>query len=274
VPTVKLELESRPESLIVVRGMLAGVAALLGFDAELLHGLKTVVSEACNNVVLHAYDGEPGPFAVGLEIAPDGVEASVRDWGCGIRHVAPSEDRIHVGLAVISAFADRTQFVRAPGGGTEVRMAFTGRSGIRTLERQGIHEPGEGATVELSGDAIATVSPVGMLAAVLARVATGLAASARFSLDRFCDVYLVTDVIAAHAEGSATGECLNFAIDARDRRLEMAVGPLRSGSGIERRGDGGLGGLGSALALLGVDLAVEPVVGAEVWRMAVLDRDD
>lgn len=167
MPTVKLELESRPEALIAVRGMLVGVADFLGFDGELVHSLKTVVSEACNNVVLHAYGEEPGPFTVALEIVPDGVEATVRDWGCGIRQVAPSEDRIHVGLAVISALADRTQFVRAAGGGTEVRMAFTGRSGIRVLEAPVDPEPAAPVDVELSGDAIATLSPVGLLAGVL-----------------------------------------------------------------------------------------------------------
>ena len=73
--TVNLELESRPECLALVRGMLVGIADLLGFDQELLHNLKTVVGEACNNVIVHAYDGEPGPLAVGLEIEQDRVEA-------------------------------------------------------------------------------------------------------------------------------------------------------------------------------------------------------
>jgi serine/threonine-protein kinase RsbW len=278
VPTVKLELESRPESLSLVRGMLVGVADLLGFDPELLHNLKTVVSEACNNVVLHAYGGKPGPFSVGLEITPDEVEATVRDWGCGIRHVAPSEDRIHVGLAVISAIADRAQFLRAPDGGTEVRMAFTDRSAIGTFEPPLDAErdellPDEPLPVKLSGDAIATLEPVGLLAGVLARVATALAARARFSLDRFCDVYLVTDAVAAHAEGSAVSDRLSFAVAAREQRLELTVGPFRAGSGVELLGDPPLGRPASALSLLAVELAVEPVVGAEMWRLVVLDGD-
>lgn len=269
--TVKLELDSRPESLVLVRGMLVGVADLLGFDPELLRNLKIGVSEACNNVVLHAYDGEPGPLAVGLEIAPDGVEAMVRDWGRGIRTVARSDDRIHVGLAVISALADRAQFVRAPDGGTEVRMAFTGRRGIHALEPAPDSEAGEPVAVELSGDAIATLSPAGLLAGVLARVATALAAHAHFSLDRFCDVYLVTDAVAAYAEASAVGDRLNFAIAARNRRLELTVGPFRAGSGLQLRADTGGGRLGSVLSLLGVELAAEPVAGAELWHLVVLD---
>ena len=61
-PTVRLDLESKPETLTIVRGMLGGVAEPLAMDAELLDDLKTAVSEACNNVVLHAYEGEPGPM--------------------------------------------------------------------------------------------------------------------------------------------------------------------------------------------------------------------
>jgi serine/threonine-protein kinase RsbW len=282
VPTVKLELESRPESLVLVRGMLGGVADLLAFDPELVHNLKTVVSEACNNVILHAYEGEPGPMAVSLEIAPDGVEAVVRDWGRGIREVASSEDRIRVGLAVIRALADRAQFVRASSGGTEVRMAFTSWQGMRTLERPACGEPGEPVALDLSGeelaltlagDAIATLSHAGLLPGVLARVAAALAARANFSLDRFCDVYLVTDAVAAHAAASSVGEHLAFAVAARDHRLELTVGPFRTGSGFELGAEEGLGQLGSALTLLAVELEVEPVVGAEMWHLVVLDRD-
>ena len=63
-PAVRLELDSRPETLTLVRGVLAGVAELIGLDPELLDDLKTAVSEACNNVVMHAYEGETGPLTV------------------------------------------------------------------------------------------------------------------------------------------------------------------------------------------------------------------
>jgi serine/threonine-protein kinase RsbW len=275
VSTVKLELEGRSESLVVVRGMLVGVADLLGFDGELLQNLKTVVSEACNNVVLHAYGGEPGPLSVGLEVGPDRVEAVVRDWGGGIHQVVPSEDRMHVGMAVISTLADRVQFLHADGGGTEVRMAFASPHGIGELEGPNgtASLDGAEAAVELSGDATATLSPVGLLAGVLARVATALAARAHFSLDRFCDVYLITDAVAAHAEPSAAGARVGFAVAAEDHRLELTVGPFRTGSAVELREDEGPGRLGSALALLSVDLAVEPRDGVEMWHLTVLDGD-
>ena len=65
-PIVGLHVQSRPQTLTIVRGMLSGVAERLAMDPELLDDLKTSVSEACNNVVLHAYEGEPGPMDVRL----------------------------------------------------------------------------------------------------------------------------------------------------------------------------------------------------------------
>jgi serine/threonine-protein kinase RsbW len=256
--------------------VLTGVADQLGFDAELLHNLRAVVSEACNNVVLHAYDGEPGPLAVGLEIAPEGapdeVEAIVRDWGGGIRYLAPSEDHMHVGLAVISALADRAQFLSAPDRGTEVRMAFTGRSGIRTLAPSVAADTVEPMPVELSGDAVATISPVGLLRGVLGRIATALAAHVHFSLDRFSDLVLVADTVATYAERAASSDRLSVAIAGRSRRVELTLGPLRPGSGARLKPDDAPVGNGSTLSLLGAELSVQTLADAELWRVVVVDR--
>jgi serine/threonine-protein kinase RsbW len=126
-PTLRLELDSRPELVTLVRCILAGLGELLAFDAALLDDLKTAVSEACNNVVLHAYGGEPGPLVLDLKITGERIEIIVRDEGSGIRQLASSDARIGVGLAVISALADRAEFASTSEGGTEVRMSFTGR---------------------------------------------------------------------------------------------------------------------------------------------------
>ena len=70
---VRLELDSRPERVALVRGMLVGLGGLLAWDAVLVDDLKTAVSEACNNVVLHAYGGASGPLVLDLRIGQDGV---------------------------------------------------------------------------------------------------------------------------------------------------------------------------------------------------------
>jgi serine/threonine-protein kinase RsbW len=59
--SVRILLVSIPENLTLVRGMLGGLGDSLGMDPELLDDVKTAVSEASNNVVMHAYGGEAGP---------------------------------------------------------------------------------------------------------------------------------------------------------------------------------------------------------------------
>jgi anti-sigma regulatory factor (Ser/Thr protein kinase) len=269
--TVRLELDSRPESLTLVRGMLAGVGDLLAFESELLDDLKTAISEACNNVVLHAYDGLPGPLVVALGVEEDAVEVLVRDRGGGIQHVAASEDRMGVGLAVISALADRAEFVSGPDGGTDVRMSFAGRgAGVQVLDRPAnVSDPEQ--PLELSGDVVVTLSPVSLLTGVLGRLARALAAGARFSLDRFSDLYLVTDAIAAHAESAANGPWITFAVAASTRRLEIAVGPFRSGTG-EQLPDARSPRPESPLALLTDEVSVERTDNSELLRVVMLDH--
>src|SRR5581483_4764579 len=93
-PTVSLDLLARAENLTLVRGMLGGVGELLTMDPELLDDVKTAVSEACNNVVLHAYQGEPGPLSVNLYAHGDELSVSVCDEGEGLVYAGPSDDRI------------------------------------------------------------------------------------------------------------------------------------------------------------------------------------
>jgi anti-sigma regulatory factor (Ser/Thr protein kinase) len=231
-PAVRLELDSRPETLTLVRGVLAGVAELIGLDPELLDDLKTAVSEACNNVVMHAYDGETGPLAVRMYIEPEAIEVVVRDQGSGLPPLAPADETIRgVGLSVIRALAEQAEFRSGPDGGTEVRMSFAGqRDGKPLFHLPSGAGPDDDDAAWLTGEAVVSLSPISLLAGVLGRVARALAARARFSLDRFSDVYLVTDAIAAHATRAATHARVGFAIRTAPRRLEISVGPLRDGS--------------------------------------------
>ena len=49
---------------MVVRQAVAGLGEALGLPSSRIADLKTVVTEACNNVVVHAYGDEPGPLLV------------------------------------------------------------------------------------------------------------------------------------------------------------------------------------------------------------------
>jgi serine/threonine-protein kinase RsbW len=273
LPTVRLELISRPEAPALVRAALAGVGEPLEFDPELLDDLKTAVSEACNNVVLHAYPAEPGPLVVGLAIDPDAIRVVVRDQGTGFGRVTTSEDRMGVGLPVISALADRAEFISAYEGGTEVRMEFAGRRVGKPLPDHARDlESAPDLPVLLSGDVVVTVSSVGLLTSVLGRLASVVAGFARFSLDRFSDLYLVADAISAHARAAAANARISFAIKAQDRRLELTAGPFQAGSGALLHGDTGSGRPRSLLAVLADELAVERAGAVELLHVVVADR--
>jgi len=270
-PTVSLKLDSSPETLTLVRGMLGGVGELLALDPELLDDLKTAVSEACNNVVMHAYDGS-GPLEVCLFVAPEQIEVTVRDHGRGIPMLTPSDDRLQgVGIPIMRALAQQTAFRPLDDEGTEVWMLFSGtRNGAPLYTSPADAAPEDGWTDRLAGDAIVSLSPVSFVGGVLGRLARAMAARARFSLDRFSDVYLVTDALAAHAVVAASASRIGFGISIETRRLELTIGPFRQGASSElsktEPGD-----VGSALRLLSDELDVLSENGTEALRVVLLD---
>ena len=272
-PIISLRLESSPETLTLVRGMLGGVAELLQLDPELLDDLKTAVSEACNNVVMHAYEGASGPLCICISTEDDGLVVIVRDQGRGIPVLAPSDDRLQgVGIPIMRALARQTAFRPCEGGGTEVWLKFAAeRDGRPLYEVPDSTTPEDGWSERLDADAIVSLSPVTFVGGVLGRLARAMAARARFSLDRFSDVYLVTDAVAAHAARAASEARLSFGLSTDTRRLEMVIGPLRPGSSSELTG-GSPDDVGSALRLLSDELDVRRENGAEVLRIVMLDQ--
>jgi serine/threonine-protein kinase RsbW len=270
---VRLRLQSRPQALTIVRGMLGGVAEPLAIDPELLDDLKTSVSEACNNVILHAYGGQAGPMDVGLFVAPERFSVTVTDRGVGMPASPPSGDVSHgIGLSVIRALTEDVRFGSTPGGGTKVEMDFAVRRDGRRLFKA---PPAATGDVELpgaqDGEVVVSLSPVVLLPEVLGRLARTLAATAHFSLDRFSDVYLVTDTLSAHAASAAGAPRIEAHLTAQDRRLELLVGPFRKGTGS--RLDVRSGEIpASPLVLLSDQVSVREDGDAELLHVVVIDH--
>ncbi len=270
-PTVVLQMESRPQTLTVVRGMLSGVAEQLEMDAELLDDLKTSVSEACNNVVCHAYKGEPGPMDVRLFVdeRDESLRVTVEDQGVGLREPAPpaGDGSGGLGVSVMQALTRELRLIAREGGGTEVLMRFDGSRDSRPL----FHPPAAAGAYHppappRSGEVAVTVSPVALTGAVLGRVARTIAAGAHFSLDRFSDVYLVTDALAAHAAHAAVEDRMSARLTASDRRVQIAAGPFAPGS-TERLRDR----TQSPLALIANRIEIHPCGDYEYAEITVVD---
>lgn len=123
LPDLELTLPARAENVGVVRHVLGGVAEALALDVELLEDIRLAVSEACANVVVHAYSEAGGLMDVDVSADERELLVSVRDHGSGM---APRTDSpgLGVGLPLIASLADSVELVTPPGGGTEVRMRF------------------------------------------------------------------------------------------------------------------------------------------------------
>jgi serine/threonine-protein kinase RsbW len=126
-PDVRLTMPARAEGVAVVRQALAGMADALDFDAAVLADMKMAVSEACTNVVVHAYDDTDGVLEVDMSASDQGLTIRVRDHGSGI-HPQVSRSRevpaLGLGLPLIAALTDSFELHGSAGQGTEVRMTF------------------------------------------------------------------------------------------------------------------------------------------------------
>jgi serine/threonine-protein kinase RsbW len=270
-PIVGLHVQSRPQSLTLVRGMLSGVAEQLAMDPELLDDLKTSVSEACNNVVLHAYDGEPGPMDVQLFTDDESICVSVQDRGVGLSDppaAIANDGAGGLGVSVMQALARDFQLRSRQAGGTEVLMRFDGRRDGRRLFTVPAAATADHRAIAQDDDneVMVSVSPVALLSSVLGRVARTVAATAHFSLDRFSDVYLITDALAAHADRAADGERITARLTASDRQLSLSLGPFR-------RDSIGLldAGAPSPLSMLADELTVSECGSGDAVTLVVLD---
>jgi serine/threonine-protein kinase RsbW len=126
-PEVVLTMPARAEGVGVVRQALAGMADALDFEAPVLADMKMAVTEACTNVVVHAYDAQDGILEVEMRAGEESLTIVVRDHGSGIQpRPARSEPAaLGLGLPLIAALSDAFELRGSAGRGTEVRMTFT-----------------------------------------------------------------------------------------------------------------------------------------------------
>ncbi len=130
--TVKVEFQSHSANEAFARSCAACFAAQLDPTLEELGDLKTAVSEAVTNAVVHAYPREIGTVLLKLRVLEGNVlEVTVKDWGCGIPDVEKAmeplyttggEERSGMGFSIMESFTDKLRVRSTPGKGTVVVM--------------------------------------------------------------------------------------------------------------------------------------------------------
>lgn len=122
-PDLELKLPARPENVAVVRHALGGLGEALDVDEQTLADIKLAVTEACTNVVIHAYNGDDGPLEVDALVDGRRLTVVVRDHGRGIVP-RPDSPGLGLGLPLIATLAESLELGKDDGDSTEVRMTF------------------------------------------------------------------------------------------------------------------------------------------------------
>lgn len=129
---VKLEFESRSANEGFARSAAACFAAQLDPTLEELGDIKTAVSEAVTNAIVHAYPESIGKVQLRLRLFSDNtLELSVKDWGVGISDTDKAREplfttggseRSGMGFTIMESFTDSLRLRSVPGKGTTVTM--------------------------------------------------------------------------------------------------------------------------------------------------------
>jgi anti-sigma regulatory factor (Ser/Thr protein kinase) len=265
---LKLTVAALPENLAIVRQALAGFAEGIGFDDSAIANIKTIVTEASMNAVVHAYpeDGT-GPIEVTATPRSDELEITVRDRGVGFQpHPAePGDEGLRIGLPLIATLSDGFEITGPAGGGTEVRMHLNYERAADGDGAESIAPPH--ATV----GTVMTVAPGELARGVLSRVISALATRADFSIDRLSDTVLLGDAVSAHDTSVFEGGAVGLEILDGNGRLDVRIGPLVEGGsdrileGLELPG-------GTSLRKLANEVEVKRGGGEQEYLRVVIER--
>lgn len=125
--------ESRSSNEAFARSSVAGFVAQLDPTVSELNDIRTAVSEAVTNCVVHAYKDTIGKITINVRLTDNNSAViKIRDKGCGIEDIekameplyttAPEEERAGLGFAVMQSFSDDLKVRSTPGKGTSVTL--------------------------------------------------------------------------------------------------------------------------------------------------------
>jgi serine/threonine-protein kinase RsbW len=122
-PDFELTLPARAENVAVVRHAFGGIGDALDVPDHALADVKLAVTEACTNVVVHAYPDSDGPMSVTARMTDGALTVVVSDEGRGILP-RPDSPGLGLGLPLIATLASSLELGTNDREHTEVRMTF------------------------------------------------------------------------------------------------------------------------------------------------------
>ncbi len=138
VNEMKIEFLSKSSNEAFARVVAAAFISQLDPNLEELADVKTAVSEAVTNSIIHGYENKEGFVRMSCQLFKDAVRIIISDEGKGIDNVElarqplytskPELERSGMGFTVMETFMDSVEIVSEPGMGTTVKMYKTFKS--------------------------------------------------------------------------------------------------------------------------------------------------
>ena len=129
---IRLQFPSRSSNEAFARSAAAAFIAQLDPGVDELADIRTAVSEAVTNCIVHAYPASIGMIHMNIRMFPSGrTVIKIRDHGCGIEDIPKAmeplfttggEERSGLGFSVMESFCDRVRVSSRPGRGTAVTL--------------------------------------------------------------------------------------------------------------------------------------------------------
>jgi len=129
---IKIEFPSKSNNEGFARSAIACFASQLDPTLDELGDIKTAVSEAVTNCIVHAYPDTLGKISLRSKIYEDNsIEVVIKDWGAGIDNIEQAkepmfttggEERSGMGFTIMESFMDKLRVKSVPGRGTTVTL--------------------------------------------------------------------------------------------------------------------------------------------------------
>ena len=129
---MQLDFLSKSQNESFARVVVAAFASQLDPTLDELADIKTAVSEAVTNSIIHGYDDTIGTIRISSKLYKDKVVISIQDWGKGIEDIEkarqplwtskPELERSGMGFTIMEDFTDELTVESIPGEGTLVTM--------------------------------------------------------------------------------------------------------------------------------------------------------